>query len=88
VVTGCDEREFDEALTQVRRLSKTGDWATMAGLVDDEMLSTFAVVGEPKVVGAQIFQRFSGVVDRFTIYTPYPLDEAAKAIVVEGVKSA
>jgi alkanesulfonate monooxygenase SsuD/methylene tetrahydromethanopterin reductase-like flavin-dependent oxidoreductase (luciferase family) len=88
VVTGCDEREFDEALTQVRRLSKTGGWESMAGLVDDEMLSTFAVVGEPKDVGAQIVQWFSGVVDRFTLDTPYPLDEAAKAIVVEGVKSA
>lgn len=116
VVTGGDEHEFEEAVTQVRRqiafygatpayrgvldlhgwgdlhselhqLSKTGDWATMAGLVDDEMLNTFAVVGEPKEVGVQIVRRFGDLVDRFTLYTPYPLDEAAKATVVEGVKA-
>jgi probable F420-dependent oxidoreductase len=117
VVTGGDEPEFEEAVTQVRRqiafygatpayrgvldlhgwgdlhtelhrLSKAGDWATMAGLIDDEILNTFAVVGEPKTVGVQIDQRFDGLIDRFTLYTPYPLDEAARAIVVEGVKAA
>jgi hypothetical protein len=36
----------------------------------------------------QIVQRFDGLIDRFTLYTPYPLDEAARAIVVEGVKAA
>ncbi|MCV7229994.1 TIGR03617 family F420-dependent LLM class oxidoreductase [Mycolicibacterium komossense] len=116
VVTGGDQSEFDEALTQVRRqiafygatpayrgvldlhgwgdlhaelhrLSKLGDWAAMTGLVDDDMLNTFAVVGEPEAVGAQIVRRFGGLVDRFTLYTPYPLDEAAKATVIEGVRA-
>jgi hypothetical protein len=42
------------------RLSKTGDWDTMTGPVDDEALSTMAIVGEPKTVGAEIVRRFTG----------------------------
>lgn len=72
--------------TELHRLSKTGDWTTMATLIDDEVLSSFAVVGEPKEVGAEIVRRFGHLADRFTPYTPYPLDEAARAAVVEGIK--
>ncbi|MCX2932379.1 LLM class F420-dependent oxidoreductase [Mycobacterium sp. CVI_P3] len=79
---------WDDLHTELHRLSKAGDWSTMTTLVDDEVLSTFAVTGEPKEVGAEIVRRFGGMVDRFTLYTPYPLDEAARAAVVEGVKAA
>jgi probable F420-dependent oxidoreductase len=73
--------------TELHRLSKTGDWETMTTLIDDEALNVFAVVGEPKEVGAQIVARFDGLIDRFTLYTPYPLDEKAQAEIVEGVKA-
>jgi probable F420-dependent oxidoreductase len=74
--------------TELHRLSKAGDWSTMTGLIDDEVLGTFAVTGEPKDVGAEIVRRFDGVIDRFTLYTPYPLDDTARADVVEGITSA
>lgn len=117
VATGADERQFTDAVRQVRhqiafygatpayravldqhgwgdlhtdlhRLSKAGDWATMRELIDDDVLNALAVVGEPQVVGTQIVQRFGALVDRFTLYTPYPLDETTKAAVVEGVKAS
>lgn len=81
-----DLHGWGELHTELHRLSKTGDWATMAALIDEEVLSAFAVMGEPKDVGAEIVRRFGRLVDRFTLYTPYPLDEAARAAVVEGVK--
>jgi probable F420-dependent oxidoreductase len=116
LATGADERQFTDAVGQVRhqiafygatpayravldrhgwgdlhtelhRLSKSGEWATMTGLIDDEVLNAFAVVGEPHDVGARIVARFEALVDRFTLYTPYPLDEATKAAVIEGVKA-
>jgi alkanesulfonate monooxygenase SsuD/methylene tetrahydromethanopterin reductase-like flavin-dependent oxidoreductase (luciferase family) len=42
--------------------------------VDDEMLKTFAVVGEPAQVAAQIVDRFEGQVERVSpvIYSPSP----------------
>jgi probable F420-dependent oxidoreductase len=74
--------------TELHRLSRTGDWTTMAALIDDEVLSTCAVIGEPKHAGAEIVRRFGDLVDRFTLYTPYPLDEPARAAVVEVIKRA
>ena len=73
---------------ELNRLSKVGDWASMTSLVDDEVLNTFAVVAEPKDVGAEIVRRFDGLVDRFTLYTPYPLDDVVRSDIVEGIKRA
>ncbi|MEN3223101.1 MULTISPECIES: LLM class F420-dependent oxidoreductase [Mycolicibacterium] len=73
--------------TELHRLSKAGDWATMSALIDDEVLDTFAVVGEPAEIGPQVISRFSGLVDRFTLLTPYPLAEEAAAAIVSGMRS-
>ena len=40
-----------------------------------------AIVGEPKTVGAEIVRRFTGSVDRFTLSTPYPIDDDTRATV-------
>jgi probable F420-dependent oxidoreductase len=74
--------------TELHRLSKAGDWETMSGLVDDSVLATFAVTGEPDRVGAEIRRRFGGLVDRFTLFTPYPLAEHARRTVVGSVHDA
>jgi len=59
---------------EANRLTKEGKWAELAALVDDEMLNTFAVVGEPPAVAQQIVDRFSGQVERVSpvIYSPSP----------------
>jgi hypothetical protein len=46
------------------------------------------IVGEPKTVGAEIVRRFTGSVDRFTLSTPYPIDDDTRATVVAGIKAA
>lgn len=74
--------------TELHTLSKTGEWSTMASLIDDDILAMFAIVGEPEDIGAEIVRRFGGLVDRFTLYTPYPLDDGARACVVDGVRTA
>lgn len=73
--------------TELHRLSKAGDWTTMADLIDDEILDTFAVVGEPAEIGPQVLSRFSGLVDRFTLLAPYPLAEETAAAIVAGMRS-
>jgi probable F420-dependent oxidoreductase len=59
---------------EANRLSKEGKWEEMAALVDDEMLRTFAVIGEPADVARQIIDRFDGQVERVSpvIYSPSP----------------
>jgi hypothetical protein len=46
----------------------------MAGLITDEMVSTFAVVGAPDDIPALVIERFGGVVDRVSFYAPYKAD--------------
>ena len=58
--------------TELNTLSKKGEWVTMAGLIDDDVLNAFAVVTEdPEKVPALLLDRFGDVVDRVSFYTPY-----------------
>jgi probable F420-dependent oxidoreductase len=63
--------------TELHRLSKINAWDTMTGLIDDTMLNTFAIVGEPKKVGTEVRRRFGDIIDRFSFYAPYQLDPQA-----------
>jgi probable F420-dependent oxidoreductase len=73
--------------TELHRLSRRGDWDTMTGLVDDTVLGTFAVVGEPSAAGAEIAARYGSLADRFTLYTPYRLDDESRAAVVAAARA-
>lgn len=55
---------WEDLQPEANRLSKEGKWDQMADLVDDQMLHTFAVVGEPKDIARQIVDRFAGIVER------------------------
>ncbi len=59
---------------EANRLSKAGKWQEMAALVDDEILHTVALVGEPASVARQLVQRFTGQVARVSpvIYAATP----------------
>jgi probable F420-dependent oxidoreductase len=71
----------------LNRLSKQGEWEQMGELVDDEILGTFAVTGEPEEIPAKMLDRYGDVVDRISFYAPYKSDRERWARVVEGFKS-
>jgi probable F420-dependent oxidoreductase len=73
--------------TELHRLSKINAWDTMTGLIDDTMLNTFAVVGEPKAVGVEVRRRFGDVIDRFSFYAPYQLDPQACQTMISEIHS-
>ena len=52
---------------ELHALSKRGAWSTMGTLIDDDVLHTFAVVGDPKTVAALATERYCGLVDRVQI---------------------
>ena len=56
-------------------LSKRGRWEEMAGLVDDAMLETVAVVAPPGELAAAIRHRCDGVVDRLGLVMGDVLDD-------------
>lgn len=55
---------------ELNRMSKEGKWVEMGALIDDEMLSTFAVVAEPSDLAAKVAERWGGIVDRMTFNPP------------------
>jgi hypothetical protein len=60
----------------------------MGELIDDEVLSAFAVVAEPDALGAALLARYGGIVDRFTLYAPYPHDESVFTHAIEALRKA
>ena len=54
----------------LNRMSKRGEWKAMGDLIDDDILSTFAVVGEPDAIAPGYLARYGDCVDRLTLYTP------------------
>jgi len=55
--------------TELNSMSKRGEWKEMAGLIDDDILNTFAVVAEPDSVAAELKLRFGSTVDRLSFNT-------------------
>jgi hypothetical protein len=50
----------------------------MGALIDDEMLNTFAVVGEPKDIAPGIWARFGDIVEDFSIGRVADLETVAE----------
>ncbi|GGS16921.1 MULTISPECIES: LLM class F420-dependent oxidoreductase [Actinokineospora] len=59
---------------ELNALAKRGRWAEMPGLVTDEVLHAFAVVGDPATAAAEIGRRYGDVVQRMTLTTSGPPD--------------
>ena len=48
-----------------------GEWAEMPMLITDEMLSEFCLRTTPENLAADLKQRYDGLADRLTLYTPF-----------------
>lgn len=75
---------WGELQTELNALSKQGRWDDMAGLIDDDVLDAFAVVGTPDEVPGLIAGRVGALVDRVGFYSPYRTDPA----VTDGIAHA
>lgn len=56
---------------RLRGLSRRGAWDEMAGLIDDEMLSTFALVCTPAELPGALLERYQGLAGRIALYQPF-----------------
>ncbi len=66
--------DWQDLQPKLNHLSKNNGWEKMPELISDEMLETFAVVGEPLQVAAQIKRRYGQLVDRITLENRLPTD--------------
>jgi probable F420-dependent oxidoreductase len=61
---------------RLNTLSRRQAWDEMAAAIDDEVLDTFAVAGDPPTVAAGLRARFGDLIDRISFYLPYEADPA------------
>ncbi|MEM9614896.1 MAG: LLM class F420-dependent oxidoreductase [Actinomycetota bacterium] len=73
---------------ELNSMSKQGRWEEMGDLVDDEILNTFAVVGEPEAVAPELHNRFGDCVQRISFYTPYAADPDRWRKVMTDIKAS
>lgn len=69
-------------------LSKQGRWKEMGELIDDEVLHTFAVVGEPEQVGPELLRRYGDCITRLSFYAPYKSDPDRWGAVMRTLQAA
>lgn len=72
--TVLDCHGWGDLQTELNHMSKQGKWKEMGGLITDEILETFAVVGEPEAIGPELQKRYGDVISRLSFYAPYASD--------------
>jgi probable F420-dependent oxidoreductase len=78
---------WGELQPELNRLSKQGEWEAMAGLIDDDMLETIAVVGRRDTIASAVRARVGGVVDGVSIENTRNPDARQFADIVADFKA-
>jgi probable F420-dependent oxidoreductase len=79
---------WGELHPELNRMSKQGQWVEMGELITDDILETFAVVGEPESVPAMLRARYGDILDRISFYAPYKGNRDRWAEVIDGLRRA
>jgi probable F420-dependent oxidoreductase len=74
---------WGELQEELNAMTKRGEWDRLADVIDDEVLHTFAVIGTPDEVVAELRKRYGGLVSRITVVPPD--DPAAAASMLEAL---
>ena len=71
---------WEDLQPKLNQLSKNNGWERMPELISDEILETFAVVGEPHQVASEIRRRYGHLVDRLTLENTLSEDRIAEQL--------
>jgi len=63
--------DWQETAEQLSQLASRGKWDDMPGLINEEMLATFATLAAPGDLASALRQRYQGLADRISLYTPF-----------------
>ena len=67
--------------SELNSMSKQGRWEEMGHLIDENILESFAVIGEPGTIPGQIKSRYGDLIDRTSAaYASVPKDDRQKMI--------
>jgi probable F420-dependent oxidoreductase len=62
---------WEDIAENLSGLARRGKWDELQGQIDADMLATFAVVSNTEELAEALKERYRGLVDRLTIYTPF-----------------
>jgi probable F420-dependent oxidoreductase len=62
---------WEEIAERLSKHAARQEWGEMGDLIDDEILGTFAVVAAPHELGTALRERYQGLADRLTLYSPF-----------------
>jgi len=62
---------WEEVAEQLSAHAAKSEWGEMFGLVTDEILNTFCLVTDAESLPAKLQERYAGIADRLTLYTPF-----------------
>ena len=77
---------WEDIAEKLSGLASRQQWGEMGALIDDEILDAFAVVADPKDVPSALMERYQGLANRLTLYTPFipgERDEFWKNLIAE-----
>ena len=62
---------WEAVAEQLSAHAKKSEWGEMFGLVTDEILETFCLVTDAESLPSKLQERYAGIADRLTLYTPF-----------------
>jgi probable F420-dependent oxidoreductase len=83
-----DHHGYGDLQDELNRLSKQGQWDEMGELIDDDLLTLFAVIAEPQDLAEAVQDRWGGLVTRLSFYAPYDTDPDTWLPIVDSLKAA
>jgi probable F420-dependent oxidoreductase len=79
---------WGDAQTELNAMTKQGRWDEIGGLITDEMLHAFSVVGTPEEVGQGIVKRLTGIAQRTSLYVNYAAAPTVVPRVLDALRAA
>jgi probable F420-dependent oxidoreductase len=62
---------WESVAEKLSGLAARGQWAEMPGLIDDEIMESFAIVTDQSELAADLHSRYHGLTDRLNLYLPF-----------------
>lgn len=62
---------WESAAERLSTLAARGEWSSMPSILTDEMLETLCLIVDQGNVGEALKERYAGIADRISIYTPF-----------------
>ena len=66
-----DAHGWGDLQEKLNEMTRRGDWAGMADLIDDEMLDVFATTGTWGDIAGKLRKKYDGILDRVGFYVPF-----------------